>query len=1033
LRARISISVEIVVAIEKLRLGNSIEDSVAADQIKARDTEMKSPFKYRAFISYSHKDKTWGEWLHRSLERYKVPEQLVGTLSRDGPVPKSLFPIFRDRDELPSSANLNDQIRDALNQSAYLIVVCSPNAVSSRWVNEEIALFKKLGREDRILAFVVAGEPNASDKSDFSAEDECFPSALQFRFDSRGKPTVERLEPVAADARPQGDGRESAKLKLIAGLLGIGYDALRQREVEAARRRTRFYRAVAASMALLATGAAISTYFAYKNFLAERAQRNNTLIEQSRFLADLATQSTASGDHELAMLFALEALPDKNADFLRPYIPEAELALFTAQQKSLRAAEFQVKNVRDSIFLPDGKRVLIRSEYGNVSILNPASGKIESWALKHKFASIAFDSSSSLIAAAFDDKTIRIWSSVTNKAVVAVRDLEGVVKAIAISPNRQRVAALLQNTKANSQSATLMVVWDVTSGKRIYAIDHPDQPYAIAQLDESNREIYFSPDGKFIVTFGSPVALARRILTASTVKIRSADTGKIVSELTDVDVMHAAFSPDGRTLFTASSDGTIQVWNIQTGMLISALKGHEGAIMSVRFSADGLRFVTTSQDNTARVWDAKTGRTLFLLRGYSDLKSASLSADGKQIATTSSDGILSIWNLEADHSSRILNGHKRQVNDTAFSPDERKIVTSSNDGFAVVWDAETGRELLRIHVGLGIVLEARFSADSKRVITISRTTLESASDISISDWISVWDSETGRSLKAPVKLEDRIESTKLSLDGRIAIYMIDRDKVRILDTEAGRLLRAYRGKVMSAQLDPSGKRAVVTSGGVTTHVWDIKSGDVIAVLRSEERSQVTRAAFDSDGQRVITVTHDGIITIWELESGKKVAVFNSGTQGLELPRYGGKVVFSLNGSRLLRALYDGGLELWDVTSDKQAVLLRAQAGQILSVTFARNSQVAVTGSSDGTAHIWRLFPSTEALIDHARKLVPRCLTKAQREKVFLDPDPPHWCIEMGKWPYNSRDWKLWLQHKRANLSPPRPDAPEWKSWANKVR
>ena len=142
---------------------------------------MAGGFKYRAFISYSHKDRAWGDWLHKALEGYRVPKHLVGTPGRDGPIAEKLFPIFRDRDELPSSSDLNDQIKVALEQSAYLIVICSPASVRSRWVNEEILNFKRLGRANQILALIVEGEPNAGDKAGIDPALECFPNALKFK------------------------------------------------------------------------------------------------------------------------------------------------------------------------------------------------------------------------------------------------------------------------------------------------------------------------------------------------------------------------------------------------------------------------------------------------------------------------------------------------------------------------------------------------------------------------------------------------------------------------------------------------------------------------------------------------------------------------------------------------------------------------------------------------------------------------------------------------------------------------------------
>lgn len=106
---------------------------------------MSEQFKYWAFISYSHQDKAWGDWLHKALETYRVPKRLAGRRSRDGTVPKRLYPIFRDREELPTSSDLGSNINESLKASRYLIVICSPKSAVSRWVNEEVKAFKALG------------------------------------------------------------------------------------------------------------------------------------------------------------------------------------------------------------------------------------------------------------------------------------------------------------------------------------------------------------------------------------------------------------------------------------------------------------------------------------------------------------------------------------------------------------------------------------------------------------------------------------------------------------------------------------------------------------------------------------------------------------------------------------------------------------------------------------------------------------------------------------------------------------------------
>ncbi|MGL4541633.1 MAG: toll/interleukin-1 receptor domain-containing protein, partial [Polymorphobacter sp.] len=177
--------------------------------------------RYAAFISYNQRDRPAALWLHRALETYRIPKRLHGHAGPFGVLGARLPPVFLDREELAASSDLAQSVLEALQRADSLIVVCSPNAVQSRWVNEEIRAFTALGRRDRIQCLIIAGIANASRLPWHDPADECLPPAL---FENGA------AEPLAADLRRGKDGKTSAKLKLIAGITGLRYDDLRQRD-----------------------------------------------------------------------------------------------------------------------------------------------------------------------------------------------------------------------------------------------------------------------------------------------------------------------------------------------------------------------------------------------------------------------------------------------------------------------------------------------------------------------------------------------------------------------------------------------------------------------------------------------------------------------------------------------------------------------------------------------------------------------------------------------------------------------------------
>ncbi|HJP97533.1 MAG TPA: toll/interleukin-1 receptor domain-containing protein [Rhodanobacteraceae bacterium] len=230
---------------------------------------------YRAFISYSHRDKAWADWLHKALEIYRVPSRLVGTETAHGKIPRRLIPIFRDRDELASADSLAEKVNTALARSENLVVICSPASAASRWVNEEVLAYKRMGRGNRIFCLIVGGEPNASDMPGREAE-ECFCPALRFKLDASGQPTADPTEPIAADARPGKDSKPNAKLRLIAGMLDVGFDALKQRE-----QRRQIQRMTAIAVCVMAATIVLAIFALVSRHRAVIAQQEAVVAKQA--------------------------------------------------------------------------------------------------------------------------------------------------------------------------------------------------------------------------------------------------------------------------------------------------------------------------------------------------------------------------------------------------------------------------------------------------------------------------------------------------------------------------------------------------------------------------------------------------------------------------------------------------------------------------------------------------------------------------------------------------------------------------------
>lgn len=230
-------------------------------------------------MSYSHRDRQVANWLHRALETYRLPPHMIAAGKAE-----RLRPIFKDRDELPASDSLGDAIESAIRSSDALIVLCSPAAAASPWIAREVDLYKRIHGDRGVMPVVVEGEPPGN-----------FPAPLLVHYEN-GEPTDREAEPIAADMRPEADGRKLAKLKLVAGLAGVDLDHLVQRD--AARRQRKLVMVAGASALGMIGTTALSAYaIDQRNEAREQRAEADGLIEY--MLTDLRKQLEPVGRLEL--------------------------------------------------------------------------------------------------------------------------------------------------------------------------------------------------------------------------------------------------------------------------------------------------------------------------------------------------------------------------------------------------------------------------------------------------------------------------------------------------------------------------------------------------------------------------------------------------------------------------------------------------------------------------------------------------------------------------------------------------------------
>jgi len=859
----------------------------------------RRPRKYEAFISYSHEaDSAFATELQRTLNRIARPTYKWW----------QWWPprVFRDQTNLAAAPDLAAEIREALLASDSFVLLASPQAAGSRWVDREAATWCEQRPRDRLLIALTNGAL-AWDvgRRDFDRErTNALPPALAGVFE---------VEPLWVDftAVHAQDGHRSnptfldGAATLAAAIRGTDKDRIIGEDARQQRRTKQLVAGAVALLTLLAVAATVAAAYAF-------IQRNRA-DERAR----LATSRQ----------LAAEALVSLDTD------PEQSLVL------AARAATTAPTNEA-----ADALRQALRTSRLR-EIVNARAPVVDT----------AVDPTGRLAAAVLQSGSIRIWSLRTGRPVAKLQ-LAGVpAERVQFSHDGRR---LLGAGKAG------VVVWSTDEGTRqpIATFGRAGQPLAAAfspsdklvatgDFDGAVRlwrsetgalsdvlrargmqpvtAVSFSGDGSVVAAARGSEAVLWNLRTRSPRVLYANKNG----------VWTVAVSPDGTHVATGDTrGGHARIWSLRSGSAV-ALNGHSGVIRGLAFSPNGKSLVTASDDETARIWDVSTGRSLAELRGHGDIvESAAFAPDGKTVVTSGDDGTIRVWAVASDPiDAELAAPDNRVLRDVDFDERGDRIVAASEDLTAPLWDAHSERLLWAFRHAQGAdewVESAKFSHDGSLVVT-------AGDDGTAKIWRS-----SSRTLLATLGQpgDPPLYDATLSPDGRLLATAgqagaADKAVIRVWRWRRPKevlTLRGFRGRANGVAFSSNGD-LLAGAGGNRVRVWRIADGAPVAVLRG--RGELTSVAFAPSNALIGAGSFSGAALLWDLRSKKRIARLAGHSDTVAA------VAFSANGRFLATAGHDGIAKVWTVPGGSLVTTLRSRAPLLEGVAFAPHGRrVAVAGA-----------------------------------------------------------------------------------------
>ena len=406
----------------------------------------------------------------------------------------------------------------------------------------------------------------------------------------------------------------------------------------------------------------------------------------------------------------------------------------------------------------------------------------------------------------------------------------------------------------------------------------------------------------------------------------------------EAPILSVAFSPDGKTIASASWDKTVKLWDAASRQNLATLNGHEDAVLLVAFAPDGKTIASASDDETVKLWDPRTGQNFATLNGHKDaVMSVAFSPDGKIIASASYDSTVKLWDAASRQNIATLKGHEFPATSVAFSPDGKTIASASRDNTVKLWDAASRQNLATLKGHENTVWSVTFAPDGK--------TIASASE---DKTVKLWDAASRQNIATLKGHESAVTSVAFSLDGK-TIASASQDKTVKLWDAASRqnitTLNGHEDSIGSVAFSPDSKTLASASQDTTVKLWDARTGQNLATLKGHENT-VWSVTFALDGKTIASASQDKTVKLWDAASRQNLATLKGHEDAVM------SVAFSPDGKTIASASYDKTIKLWDVTSRQNIATLKGHEFPVWSVAFAPDGKTLASASWDETIKLW---------------------------------------------------------------------------------